>query len=57
MDISSIQEQNSVIEGIKELNDMLKSVNDAQTGLSNKLIKANTVSKVLGLGDNVDIHV
>ena len=54
MDVSSVNGSAQVAESIKALNDMLKNMQGASMGLSNKLMKVNVTAKVQGLGENID---
>lgn len=55
MKISSDSVNANLFENIEKMNEMLKSSVAAEINLQNKMIKADVVEKVAGLGENIDV--
>jgi hypothetical protein len=55
MNINSVG-NNDLSVSIQKMNELLKSATDAQINEENKMMKADIVESVTGLGDKIDVR-
>jgi hypothetical protein len=52
----AVNEYQAVVESIQRSNDLLKLITAARFGIEEKMMKADVVANVIGVGKNVDVE-